>query len=180
MRFAATLVLASSFALTACGGGADEAEEASENLSVEEVMERTQAAAIKPEPGQYRVNMEVLEVNIPGAPANLAEMMGNSFGGQSQQYCLTEADVENGFEEMAKRGQESDNCTFDKWDIDGGDFDGKMTCNVPGQGQMVMTMKGKGTPTSSEVDMTMQGNVGGMGDATIRMKAMHERIGDCA
>lgn len=180
MRFAPLAILAAPLALAACGGAADDAsDDASENLSVDEVVERTQAAAIKPMPGQYKVSMEVLEVNIPGAPANLAEMMGDSLGGQTQQYCLTEADVENGFEEMAKRGQDGDNCTFDRWNIDGGNFDGKMTCTVPGQGQMTMTMKGKGSETSSEVDMTMQGNMAGMGDATIRMKATHERIGDC-
>ena len=43
-----------------------------------------------------------------------------------------------------------------------------------------MTMAGTATPTSSEMEMTMQGNMSGMGDATIKMKATHERIGDCS
>lgn len=175
-----SLVLATlSLSLAACGGDAAGDNEPSENLSVEEVAERTRDNGIKPEPGQYRVSMEVLEVKIPGAPDGAADMMRGMMGGQTHQYCLTQEDVENGFEDMVKQSQEGD-CTFDKWDIDGGDFDGKMTCNVPGQGSMTMTMAGKGTPTRSEVDMTMQGNMGGMGESTIRMKATHERIGDCA
>ena len=177
-----TLALAlSSLALASCGGeGGDNATDygPSENLSAEEVAERTQDSGIKPEPGQYRVNMEVLEVSIPGAPQGAADMMRGMMGGQTHQYCLTQDEVDKGFENMARQSQEGD-CTFDRWDINGGDFDGKMTCQMPGQGPMTMTMTGKGTPTRSEVNMTMQGDMAGMGESTIRMKATHERIGDC-
>ncbi len=180
MRTIALALASSSLALASCGGGDDGTPDSgpSENLSAKEVAERTRDSAIKPEPGQYRVNMEVLEVSIPGAPQGAADMMRGMMGGQTHQYCLTQDEVDEGFENMAKQSQDGD-CTFDRWDIDGGDFDGKMTCNVPGQGKMTMTMTGTGTPTRSEVNMTMQGNMAGMGDSTIRMKATHERIGDC-
>ena len=45
---------------------------------------------------------------------------------------------------------------------------------------MTMTMKGQGSETRSEMDMRMQGNVGGMGQMNMRMKTTHERLGDCA
>lgn len=177
-----TLVLAlSSLALASCGGDSDGTTAdsgPSENLSAEEVAERTRDSGIKPEPGQYRVSMEVLEVSIPGAPQGAADMMRSMMGGQTHQYCLTQDEVDEGFENMARQSQEGD-CTFDRWDINGGDFDGKMTCDVPGQGAMTMTMTGTGSPTRSEVNMTMQGDMAGMGQSTIRMKATHERIGDC-
>ena len=165
--------------LMAAGCSSDAPEsEAGEGLSMEEVAERAQEAAIKPEPGQYRVNMEVLEVDIPGAPAEIVNMMRGNMAAQSQEYCMTQDDVDKGFEEMARQGQD-ENCSFERFDIDGGDIDAKMSCDLPGQGAMTMTMVGSATPTSSEMEMTMQGNMSGMGEATIKMKATHERIGDC-
>lgn len=171
-------LVALSLVLSACDSSAPESE-GGENLSMEEVAARAGGAAIKPEPGQYRVSMDVLEVDIPGAPAEIADMMRSSMGGQSHEYCLTQEDVDKGFEEMARQGQD-ENCSFDRFDIDGGDIDAKMTCDLPGQGAMTMTMAGTATPTSSEMEMTMQGNMGGMGEATIKMKSEHERIGDCS
>lgn len=177
MRFTIPVLAAFALPLAACGGS-DVEESSGDGLSMEEVADRMQSADIKPEPGQYRVNMEVLEVTIPGAPEGTAEMMRDMMGGRTHQYCLTQEDVEKGFENMAKQGQDGD-CTFERWDIDGGKFDGRMSCSVQGQGKMTMTMSGNGTPTRSEVDMKMEGNMTGMGDSTIRMKATHERIGDC-
>ena len=167
-----------STALVACGSSPPESE-SGEGLSMAEVAERAEGSAIKPEPGQYRMTMEVLEVDIPGAPPQAADMMRSMMGGQSTEYCLSQADVDKGFEEMARQGQD-ENCTFANFDIDGGDIDAKMTCDVPGQGTVTMTLDGTGTPTSSEMEMTMQGNMTGMGDSTIKMKTTHERIGDCA
>jgi len=165
--------------LTGCGSpDAGDETGGGESISVEEVAARAKANAVRPEPGEYRVSMEVLEVDIPGAPQGTADMMKDMMGGQTHNYCLRPEDVENGFEEMAKQGQEGD-CSFQRFDVAGGDFDAQMTCNAGGQGTMTMTMKGTGTPTSSEVDMTMKGNMTGMGESTIRMKARHDRIGDC-
>ncbi len=166
-----------SIALAACDSSPPESE-SGESLSMAEVADRAQNSSIKPEPGQYRVSMEVLEVSIPGAPPEAADMMRGMMSGQSQEYCLTQADVDKGFEEMARQGQD-ENCSFEKFDVDGGDINAKMSCNIPGQGAMTMTMDGSATPTSSIMEMTMQGNMAGMGDSTIRMKASHERIGDC-
>ena len=179
MNSARFSLVALSLCLAACGSDADVDTSANENLSAEEVAQRTRDSGIKPEPGQYRVNMEVLEVDVPGAPAGMVDMMRGAMGGQTHEYCLTQDEVDKGFENIARQSQDGD-CTFDKWDVDGGDFDGQMTCNAPGEGKMTMAMTGKGTATRSEVNMTMQGSMGGMGESTIKMKAVHERIGDCS
>lgn len=179
MRRSAVLFVSPVFLLAACGGEAPEDGRAGEGVSLSEVADRALASDMKPLPGRYSSSVEVLEVSIPGAPANLAEMMRSSMAGQSHEYCLTEADVERGFEEMARQSQESNDCQFDKFDVEGNDIDAQMTCSFDGQGRMTMTMNGTGNETSSVMNMTMNGNMGGMGDATIRMKATHERIGDC-
>ena len=46
-------------------------------------------------------------------------------------------------------------------------------------GAIEMAMTGTATPTSSVMNMTMTGNMTGMGESTLRMKATHERVGDC-
>ena len=106
-------------------------------------------------------------------------MMRSMMEGESHEYCLTEADVEEGFEAMARQSQDGD-CTFSKFDVDGGSIDAAMTCRAPeGGGEMAMTMTGTAEPTSSVMDMTMRGNMTGEGESTIRMRTTHERIGDC-
>lgn len=180
MRHLTLLAPIATLALAACSSEEPDTIDSGEEVSMEEVAARAKASAIKPEPGQYRVTMEVLEVDIPGAPEGAADMMRGMMSGQSHSYCMTQEDVDKGFEEMARNSQEGSDCSFQRFDIDGGEFDAKMTCRADGQGVMTMTMKGSGTPTSSEVDMTMEGNMGGMGDSTIRMRAKHERTGDCA
>ena len=179
MRKIALLLSFAPLALAACSSE-PEASDPGEDLSMEEVAERAKANAMKPEPGQYRVTMEVLEVDVPGAPPQAADMMRTMMGQQSHSYCLTQADVDKGYEEMVRNSQDNSDCTFQRFDIDGGNFDAQMTCQAEGQGTMTMTMSGRGTPTSSEVDMTMKGNMTGMGDSTFRMKAKHERVGDCS
>jgi len=166
-------------ALAACGEDPVDAN-ADGEISIAEAAERAADSGIKPLPGEYKVSMEVLEVEIPGAPEGMVDMMRSSMGGRTHTYCMTQEDVDKGFEEMARQSQEDQDCSFEQFDIDGGDFNGKMVCNVAGQSSMTMTMQGTGTPTRSEMDMRMEGNVGGMGDMNMRMKTTHERVGDCA
>ena len=163
--------------IAACG---DEPADPAGEISIAEAAERAKDSGIKPLPGEYRVTVEVLEVEIPGAPEGMVDAMRGAMGGNTHTYCMTQEDVDKGFEEMARQSQEGQDCSFERFDIDGGDFDGKMVCNVAGQGTMTMTMKGQGSETRSEMDMRMQGNVGGMGQMNMRMKTTHERLGDCA
>jgi len=166
--------------LMLAGCGSSDEPDGGVSISMEEVAEITQDNAIKPMPGQYSVSMEVLEVDIPGAPESAVNMMKDMMVQRTHSYCLTQADVEDGFEKMAKQLQENDDCSFERYEFDGGKLDGKMVCNVPGQGTMTMTISGTGGATHSEMEVTMEGNMTGMGDSTIRMKATHERIGECA
>ncbi|TNE29521.1 MAG: DUF3617 domain-containing protein [Alphaproteobacteria bacterium] len=180
MRTSALLASFASILLAACGGEADDSAAAGGDLiDMKKAAARAKATAVKPQPGQYRVTLEVLEVKIPGAPPSMADMMKQAMGGQVHEYCLKPGDVDRGFEEMAKQSQEGDNCSFQRFNAVGGNIDAQMTCKNPGQGTMTMVMKGVGTPTRSEMNMTMTGNMTGMGDSTIRVKSTHERMGEC-
>lgn len=168
-------------ALTGCGEtesstAADEAT--ASGLSKTEVAERARDT-VQPQPGQYRAVMEVIEVDIPGAPEGASDMLRQMMDGQSHEYCLTQADVDKGYEEMARQSQDGD-CTFDRFDVEGGEIDARMVCTGEGTGSIQMAMTGTATPTSSVMNMTMTGDMTGMGESTLRMKATHERLGDCS
>lgn len=175
------LMPAFAFPLLLAGcGSADEGEGSStESISMEDAAERARDSNMKPKPGQYRVTTQLLELDVPGAPDGAMESMRGMMAGQTHEYCLKQEDVDKGFEEMARQTQENKDCSFERFELDKGSFDGRMVCNVPGQGRMTITMKGEGSPTSSTMETRMEGDFSGMGPSTIRMRASHERIGDC-
>ncbi|WP_432200015.1 DUF3617 domain-containing protein [Erythrobacter sp. W53] len=171
-------VAAMAVVLAACSSETDADTDGDGTVSQEEMAAAAQDA-IKPEPGQYRSTVKMVEVDIPGAPPEAVEMMQSGMGEQTQESCMTEEDAAKGFEEMAKGTQNGD-CTTNKFVVNGGDIDAEMTCAVPGQGEMKMTMDGSGTSTSMDMTMTMEGEIPGMGDARMVMNVQSERIGDCS
>lgn len=163
--------------LSACSGGNSADSDGDGVLSREEL---TAAAsdAVKPDPGQYRSTMELLSVDLPGAPEGVADMMKNSMSSQTSEYCLSPEDVDKGFEQMAAQSQEG-GCVVKRFDIDGGSFEADMTCGAGELAEMRMSMKGTGTETSAEMFMDMEGEMPGLGAMTMKMKINNERIGDC-
>ena len=181
------LVLASACALIAActdSAPADEANstdaaDSGEEISLNEVQEKIASEQIKPKAGQYRSSAKLISIDIPGAPPQLAEMMGKAMEAQTSEYCLTQDQVDKGFEEMAKESQEGD-CSFQKFDMAGGDIDAKMSCTVQGDAQMQIAMTGKGTETSMDMTMTLEGKVPQAGEIKMVMQSKQERIGDCS
>lgn len=177
MRFRPYLgTLAICLALAACN---DKAPSADAGGSVPS--EQVAAAArdfVRPEPGLYRSTVEFLEVDIPGAPPQAAEMIRQSSGqGQVSEYCLTAADVEKGFEESLRKSQRGD-CDYKRFDVDGRKVDAVMVCSEQGR-SVEMTLSGTGDATSSDMSMTMKMDMGQMGSGTIKARSRSERIGAC-
>ena len=159
--------------LAGCSGADNAAGNSATNPK--EMAAQAKAAGLTPEPGLYRATITMTEIDIPGMPP---EMAGHGAGMvTTSEDCLTEQDVASGFEEMLTRGQNGE-CSYEKFAIDGGAFDGVMVCKTP-QGQTRMTMTGTATPTSSDFTASMAINFEGAGDATMTFAAKHERIGDC-
>ena len=112
----------------------------------------------------------------------LQDMMRSMFDkeAQSHEYCLTKEEADKGFEEMARQAQDSNSdCTFEKFDVDGGSIDAVMNCKAEGQGTARMVMTGTGTETSSEMNMTMNGEGPDGQTMTMTMKSSQQRLGDC-
>lgn len=170
--------------VASCGGEAEDGtdsaaagDEADGELSMAEVAERAREGTVRPQPGQYRSQVELVELDIPGAPPEAAEMMRGQMA-QASEFCLTEEDVEEGFRQLATQPA-GDDCSFNKFEVEGGEIDAAMRCTNPGGGTVNITMKGTGEETRSEFTMRMSGNLGGEGEGSMTMKQTSERIGDC-
>ncbi|MEZ5681847.1 MAG: DUF3617 domain-containing protein [Erythrobacter sp.] len=173
------LLAATTAALAACGSPDADADGDGE-ISMAEAAESAKDM-VKPEPGKYRATVEMVDVEIPGAPKEVQDMMKRmiSVGAQTHEYCLTSEDAEKGFEEMARQSQDNDDCSFEKFEAAGGKIDAIMNCERQGEGIARMTMQGTGTATSSEMTMTMDAKAPDGKTMKMTMKSNQERIGDC-
>ena len=120
------IAAAASLTLAACGGSNADADGDGE-ISMEEAAARS-ADMVRPQPGKYRATVEFVDVSMPGAPQQVQDMMRSMFDkeAQSHEYCLTKEEADKGFEEMARQAQDSNSdCTFEKFDVDGGSIDVK-------------------------------------------------------
>ena len=182
MRLALITPAIAALALAACGGGDDNsvAMESEEGLTARQ-LEGANAAMVKPQPGLYRAEVRLLDVDIPGLPQEQVAAMKGMFSDQSNtatQYCLTPEQAEKGFEELAKSSQNSD-CKVQKFNADArGAIDASMTCRN-GDGEAQMELTGRGTPTTLTLTMEMSQEATAVGPASMTMRINQERVGEC-
>lgn len=133
----------------------------------------------RPMAGEYRAEITFLSLDMPGAPPQVADMMGQMMS-RTTKYCLTEAEIAEGYRAITDRSLRSggNDCTYERFSYAGGSIDAVMLCKVEGR-DVRMQMQGTGSATSSDITMTMSGDFG-MGDGSMTMRAQHERIGDCS
>ncbi len=169
------LALAGAALAAGCSGAGDADADGSGEVSLKEAAKKAEAGGLKPEAGLYKATITMTGIEIPGMPA---EMAGHGAGmTTTTEYCLTQEEVDKGFEEMMKRGQNGE-CSYERFNLDGGDLDAVMVCKTP-EGTARMEMTGTATPTTSDFNATMAMNVDGMGEGTMKFVAKHERVGDC-
>lgn len=175
----ALVALGSAIALAACGGSGSADTDGDGEVSVDEMRAEmvSEGGGMKPEPGKYKVTMNFVKADIPGAPPEMMEMMGSAMN-NSFEYCMTPEMAEEGYEESLTKGQDDD-CTIQKFELDGGDVDMAMTCSSADEGTMSVAMTGNVSSTRSEINVVSNGNIAGMGEANIEMSMIQERIGDC-
>lgn len=160
--------------LAGCSDGATDAD-GDGAITAGEVAAKANAEMVKPEPGLYKATITMTGVDIPGMPP---EMKNHGAGMTTTvEECLTAEDASKGFEELVTQGQQGE-CTFEKFDVNGGKMDGVLVCKTP-QGESRMTMSGTTTRTSSEFTASTKINFEGMGEGTMNFTAKNERIGDC-
>ncbi|WP_341712707.1 DUF3617 domain-containing protein [Erythrobacter sp.] len=173
------LAAMSTLALAGCGSPSADADGDGE-ITMSEAVDKSKEL-VKPEPGKYRNTVQLVNLELPGAPKDVQDMMKQMMGKEPRttEYCLTKEEAEKGFEEMAKQAQEDEDCSFEKFDAEGGKIDAIMNCKADGKGTARMTLQGTGTRTSSQMTMTIDAK-GPDGNAMMMtMKSNQERIGDC-
>jgi len=136
-----------------------------------------------PVAGLYRSQVELLSVEAPGMPPQMAGQMKAMMSRRSAptEFCLTGAEAEKGYEERVRKMAGRPNCAFDRYKVDGGTLDAQMTCTAEGGVKSVMTMQGTMSPEGSDMMLGMAQSGGHMpgGGMTMKMKVKSQRVGDC-
>jgi hypothetical protein len=133
---------------------------------------------MKIEPGQWEATNEIISATAPGVPADaLKTMVGQK---STVSNCITP-------EQAAKpsanflAAQQSNNCTYQAWDMNNGKMTGTMTCEGAGMpGKVIMKMSGDYGPKAYDLNMDMNttGLPGGM-TMNIKAKTTGRRVGEC-
>lgn len=171
-----TIIAAAGAALlvAGCSGGNADAD-GNGQISVKEAADKAKDAMPRPQPGLYKTTVTMTGLEIPGMPP---EMAGHGAGlTTTSEHCLTEAEVEKGFGELVKKGQDGE-CSYERFALAGGTIDAVMVCNAQGRTAR-MEMTGTTTETGADLSAKMAMEFDGAGKGTMSFTAKHERLGDC-
>lgn len=183
MRQVYLAIIPAMFALTACGGGADEP---ATPKTPEEVAEAA-GNLVKQRPGQYTSQAKLIDFQIPGLPKDQADRiraMSGEMMAKSTSFCLTQEQVDKGMEDAVRQLGEGTGemaCEFTKFDADGNDLDAKLTCSGPNGSTADMAMTGTVQEESSRMIMDMSTAIPQMpgGEMKMKMEVNAQRTGDC-
>src|SRR3546814_2511373 len=95
------------------------------------------------QPGLWEMKSAVTDVNMPGAPPQMLEMMKKP---QTMRHCVTPDQASRGPQELLKQSQGQ--CKFSKYDFRAGRVNAVMQCNSRERGSMTVTTEGSFTPSS--------------------------------
>ena len=128
------------------------------------------------EPGLWQSRVTVLEMNIPGIPAQYADRMKAEMAehrNESSSHCIKPEDVMKPTEGFFGADK---SCRYDHFTMGGGRIDIAMTCHQENMTQTT-NMAGSYTPTTYSLDMHSTGT--GRQGMTMKMHVDAQRIGEC-
>jgi len=129
------------------------------------------------EPGLWQSKVTVLDMNIPGMPAQFATKMKQEMAehrNESSKHCIKPEDVKKPKEGFFGADK---SCRYDHFTMGGGKIDIAMVCKQENMSQ-AMTMAGSYTPTSYSIDMNSNGS-GPQQGMNMKMHVDAQRIGEC-
>lgn len=166
--------------LAGCGdsGGAD--ADGDGNITAQEAAaEAASGGQVAMRPGRWEQKMELTEIDMPGMPAGMADMIKGQMGqGMTVTHCLTEEDVQEPTPEMFS-GEGQDNCKFEEFDRSGNNMRMRMSCDSEGGGKVNIAMDGEYGAEAYRLDMDMNSTGGAQGDMNMKGAITARRIGDC-
>ena len=178
LRFAT--LAAAAFALTACSSGSEDVDaDGDGTVSAEEA----QAASdrVRPmEPGEYKMAMELVELQDPSlseAEIEQARQFFSQMSNMAPAKCLTEEEANQGMSGIAEGLQQGD-CTTETMTANEDGMNGTMTCK--GQnGDARVTIQTTSTGTASEMTMKVVEPTADAQEKSTTMKITMNRVGDC-
>jgi hypothetical protein len=126
------------------------------------------------QPGLYRTTVTMLEMNIPGVPAQSINMQPTT-----HEECVTTSDVNEFTSGSMVDADSGETCTQNSMSTGGGHIQGEAVCTGP-NGARTMQINGSYTSNHVEMEISSASDMpGGGGQMTQRMSIVTDRVGDC-
>ena len=129
------------------------------------------------EPGLWQSKVTVLDMNIPGMPAQFATKVKQEMAerrNDTSKHCIKPEDVKKPKEGFFGADK---SCRYDHFTMGGGKIDIAMVCKQENMSQTT-TLAGSYTPTTYSLDMNSNGS-GPQQGMTMKMHVDAQRIGEC-
>lgn len=140
------------------------------NASAAEVAKAARAAAPKLRAGQWEVKTEIVSVDMPGAPAGVADTMKKR-GATSLSQCFND-------EQLNAMGNLGESCVFADFKMGNGAIRGTSTCKLP-QGEMTSKMKGSYAADKFDYETETSSSMPGGQSIRMTMTITGRRTGGC-
>ena len=170
--------------VAACG---QEPEVSLKNATPEQVQTKVREVRRSPgggemrfDPGEWRIETRLQDVQAEGMPPQVAQKMKASMGGvTSQVQCLTPEQASRPSSEMFA-GKQSGRCKYDSFEMSGGKLKAALSCPDTSGAKMSMTMDGSYEKSSYTVIAAMRMESPTPGQTmTVRMQSTGTRMGEC-
>lgn len=174
-------------ALLAAAGCGQEPEVSLKNATPEQVATKVQEVQRAPgggemrfDPGEWRIETRLQDVEAEGMPPQVAQQVKASMGGvTSQAQCLTPEQASRPSSEMFA-GKQSGRCKYDTFEMSAGKLKATLSCPDASGAKMSMTMDGSYEKTSYSVVSAIRMESPSPGQSmTVRMQSNGTRIGEC-
>lgn len=134
------------------------------------------AASLGIRPGKWENKVEILDMEMPGAPPQMAAAIRKGMASRQPEAvtsCLSPEDAAKG---PANAMLDKAHCSFTKADTGGGHISTAMTCNMP-NGTLSTQGEGVYTPTSYTVEG--HGSLTGRMSMTMHTRTAGKWLGEC-
>ncbi len=132
------------------------------------------------EPGEYKMNMEIVSIEDPSLSEEEIAKAKQFFGamsGMAPPRCLSEEEASKGMTGIAEGLQQGD-CDTTSLTTNEDGMQGTMVCKGR-DGEARITIDSKTTDTESQMTMNVVEPAAGGGEKNVVMKIGMTRVGDC-
>lgn len=181
---AGATLLASTFALAACGGSASADADRDGTITQEEV--EAAVAGVEIRPGQWENTVEFVDIEfddtqLPEEARAFVVPILDSLRGRvtTTNSCVTEEEASRPQAEMFSGNEDAD-CEYTRFDFAGGEVNMEMTCSDPASGTAKITNTGTYSETAYDMQMRVELEQSEMGAMAISATSKGRHMGACS